>query len=346
MQSFNQNVIRHKTGLLNLAAELGNISKACRLMGFSRDTFYRYQAARDAGGVEALFDASRGKPNLKNRVEEAVEQAVVEFATDFPAHGQVRVSNELRKRGIFVSPSGVRAIWLRHNLANFRQRLTALEKKSAEKGIVPTEAQVRALERKRRDDEVCGEIESPHPGYLGSQDTFYVGTIKGVGRIYQRTFVDTHSKWATAKLYTTKTPITAADLLNDRVLPFFATHQMGIIRMLTDRGTEYRGKVEPHDYEPYLAVNDIEHTKSKARHPQTNGIRERFHKTILNEFYQVAFRRKIYHSLEDPRTDLDVWLTEYNMERTHQGKMCRGRTPMQTLLDGKAIWEEKVRQLN
>ncbi|WP_165178265.1 IS481 family transposase, partial [Desulfovibrio sp. ZJ369] len=335
MQSFNQNVIKHKTGLLNLAAELGNISKACRLMGFSRDTFYRYQAARDAGGVEALFDVSRRKPNLKNRVEEAVEQAVVEFATDFPAHGQVRVSNELRKRGIFVSPSGVRAIWLRHNLANFRQRLTALEKKSAEEGIVLTEAQVQALERKRQDDEVCGEIESPHPGYLGSQDTFYVGTIKGVGRIYQQTFVDTHSKWAAAKLYTTKTPITAADLLNDRVLPFFAAHQMGIIRMLTDRGTEYCGKVESHDYELYLAVNDIEHTKSKARHPQTNGICERFHKTILNEFYQVTFRRKIYHSLEELQTDLDAWLNEYNTERTHQGKMCCGRTPMQTLLDGK-----------
>ena len=131
MQSFNQSVIKHKTGLLNLAAELGNISKACGIMGFSRDTFYRYQATRDAGGVEALFDVSRRKPNLKNRVEEAVERAVVEFATDFPVSGKVSVSNELRKRGIFVSPSGVRAIWLRHNLANFRQRLTTLEKKSA-----------------------------------------------------------------------------------------------------------------------------------------------------------------------------------------------------------------------
>ena len=209
-----------------------------------------------------------------------------------------------------------------------------------------TEAQVQALERKRQDDEVCGEIESPHPGYLGSQDTFYVGTIKGVGRIYQQTFVDTHSKWAAAKLYTTKTPITAEDLLNDRVLPFFSEHKMGIIRMLTDRGTEYCGKVETHDYELYLAVNDIEHTKSKARHPQTNGICERFHKTMLNEFYQVAFRRKLYHSLEELQTDLDAWLKEYNMERTHQGKMCCGRTPMQTLLAGKAIWKEKVGQLN
>ena len=346
MESFNQNIIRHKTGLLNLAAELGNISKACRVMGVSRDTFYRYLAARDAGGVEALFDVSRRKPNLKNRVDEAIEEAVVQFAVEYPAHGQARASNELRKRGIFVSPSGVRSIWLRHGLANFKQRLAVLEKKSAEEGIVLTEAQVQALERKQQDDEVCGEIESHHPGYLGSQDTFYVGTIKGVGRIYQQTFVDTYSKWATAKLYTTKTPITAAELLNDRVLPFFASQEMGIIRMLTDRGTEYCGKLETHDYELYLAVNGIEHTRSKARHPQTNGICERFHKTILSEFYQVAFRRKLYHSLEELQTDLDAWLHEYNTERTHQGKMCCGRTPMQTLLDGKAIWMEKVGQLN
>ena len=249
MESFNQNVIKHKTGLLNLAAELGNISKACKIMGFSRDTFYRYQAARDEGGVEALFEVSKRKPNLKNRVEESTELAVTAFALDFPAHGQVRASNELRKQGIFVSPSGVRSIWLRHSLESVNRRLAALEKKSAEAGIVLTEAQVQALERKKLDDEVCGEIETHHPGYLGSQDTFYVGTIKGVGRIYQQTFVDTYSKWAAAKLYTTKTPITGAELLNDRVLPFFSSMKMGLIRILTDRGTEYCGRVEAHDFE-------------------------------------------------------------------------------------------------
>ena len=344
MESFNQNVIKHKTGLLNLAAELGNVSRACRIMGFSRDTFYRYQTARDAGGVEALFEVSRKKPNLKNRVEEATELAVLDFAIAFPAHGQVRASNELRKTGVFVSPSGVRSIWLRHDLASMKQRLNALEKKSAEEGIVLTEAQVQALERKKHDDEACGE--SHHPGYLGSQDTFYVGTIKGVGRIYQQTFVDTYSKWAAAKLYTTKTPITGADLLNDRVLPFFTSMEMGIIRMLTDRGTEYCGRLETHDYQLYLGINDIEHTKAKARHPQTNGICERFHKTILHEFYQVAFRRKLYNSLEELQADLDVWMEHYNIERTHQGKKCCGRTPLQTLLDGKQIWKEKVGQLN
>lgn len=346
MTSFNQNVIRHKVGLLNLAAELGNVSKACKVMGLSRDTFYRYQAAMAEGGVEALLDSNRKKPNPKNRVETSTEHAVVAYATEQPAHGQTRASNELRRQGIFVSPSGVRSIWLRHDLASFKQRLLALEKQVAEEGIVLTEAQVAALEKKQDDDLAHGEIETAHPGYLGSQDTFYVGTIKGVGRIYQQTFVDTYSKVAFAKLYTTKTPITAADLLNDRVLPFFADQEMGIIRILTDRGTEYCGKAETHDYQLYLALNDIEHTKTKARHPQTNGICERFHKTILQEFYQVAFRRKIYLTLAELQTDLDLWMAHYNEERTHQGKMCCGRTPLLTLIAGKEVWKEKVQHLN
>ena len=237
MSSFQQNVISHKVGLLNLAAELGNVSRACKLLGFSRDTFYRYHAAMESGGVDALIDANRRKPNPKNRVEEVTEVAVAAFAIEQPAFGQVRVSNELRKRGLFISPSGVRSVWLRCGLESFKKRLSALERHIAETGEVLTEAQVRALEKKQDDDVAHGEIETAHPGYLGSQDTFYVGTIKGVGRIYQQTFVDTYSKWAAAKLYTTKTPITAADLLNDQVLPFFAGQGMGLIRVLTDRGT-------------------------------------------------------------------------------------------------------------
>lgn len=346
MSSVPQNVIKHKVGLLNLAAELGNVSRACKVMGFSRDTFYRYQSAMEAGGVEALIDANRKKPNLRNRVESTTEAAVVAFALEQPAFGQVRVSNELRKRGIFISPSGVRSVWLRRNLESFKKRLSALERHVAQTGEVLTEAQVAALERKQDDDVSHGEIETAHPGYLGSQDTFYVGTIKGVGRIYQQTFVDTYSKWAAAKLYTTKTPITAADLLNDRVLPFLEEQGMGLIRVLTDRGTEYCGRPEQHDYQLYLALNDIEHTKTKANHPQTNGICERFHKTILNEFYQVAFRRKIYRTLEEMQADLDEWLAYYNNDRTHQGKMCCGRTPMQTLIDGKEAWRDKITTLN
>ncbi|HAT8743669.1 TPA: IS481 family transposase, partial [Legionella pneumophila] len=324
-------IIKHKVGLLNLAEELGNVSKACKVMGLSRDTFYRYKSAVESGGIDALFDQNRRKPNIKNRVDESVELAVKEYAIAFPAHGQQRTSNELRKQGIFVSPSGVRSIWLRYELANFKDRLKALEAKVTSEGIILTEAQVSALEKKKFDDEACGEIETAHPGYLGSQDTFYVGTLKGVGRIYQQTFVDTYSKVAFAKLYTTKIPITSADILNDKVLPFFEQYNLPILRILTDRGTEYCGKVEHHDYQLYLAINNIDHTKTKANSPQTNGICERFHKTILQEFYQVTFRKKIYESIDELQKDLDEWMDYYNNQRTHQGKMCCGRTPMQTL---------------
>ena len=180
----NNPIIKHKAGLLNLAEELGNVSKACKVMGVSRDTFYRYQELVAEGGVEALINQSRRNPNLKNRVDEAVEQAVVDYAMAEPAHGQQRTSNELRKQGVFVSGSGVRSIWLRHDLENFKKRLKVLEDKMAQEGLILTEAQVAALEKKQQDDKACGEIETAHPGYLGSQDTFYVGNLKGVGRIY------------------------------------------------------------------------------------------------------------------------------------------------------------------
>ena len=338
----NKSIIKHKVGLLNLAEELGNVSQACRIMGLSRDTFYRYKAAVDEGGVDALISKDRRQPNLKNRVDEQTEAAVVGYAIEEPAHGQVRASNELRKRGVFISPSGVRCVWLRHRLGRFKDRLRALEEKMAKENLILTESQIQALEKKKQDAEACGEIETAHPGYLGSQDTFYVGTLKGVGRIYQQTFIDTYAKVGFAKLYTTKTPITAADLLNDRVLPFYEEHQLPLLRILTDRGTEYCGKAETHDYQLYLAINDIDHTKTKARSPQTNGICERFHKTILQEFYQVTFRKKIYRDIETLQADLDEWLDKYNYERTHQGKMCCGRTPISTLEDGKNIWQEKL----
>lgn len=341
MLQSNERIVKHKIGLLNLAEELTNVSRACKIMGLSRDTFYRYKAAVEDGGLDALIDKNRRKPNVKNRVGETTEEAVVAYAVEQPAHGQVRASNELRKRGVFISPSGVRCVWLRHQLGRFKDRLRALEEKMAVENYILTEAQVQALEKKKNDDLVSGEIETAHPGYLGSQDTFYVGTLKGVGRIYQQTFVDTYSKIAFAKLYTTKTPITSADLLNDRVLPFFVEHELPLLRILTDRGTEYCGRAETHDFQLYLAINDIDHTKTKARSPQTNGICERFHRTVLQEFYQITFRKKIYSDLPALQEDLDEWLIYYNNERTHQGKMCCGRTPYETLVDGKQFWKEK-----
>ncbi|HBW8487806.1 hypothetical protein C0Q78_27225 [Klebsiella pneumoniae] len=150
-------LIKHKAGLLNLVEELSNVSKACKIMGVSRDTFYRYRELADEGGVDALINRSRRVPNLKNRTDDATEQAVIDYAIAFPAHGQHRTSNELRKQGVFISGSGVRSIWLRHNLENFKKRLKALEEKVARDGIELTDSQSAALERKACDDEACVE---------------------------------------------------------------------------------------------------------------------------------------------------------------------------------------------
>jgi len=331
--STNEKIIKPKLGVLELARQLGNVSQACKIMGYSRDSFYRFKDLYETGGEAALKEISRRKPLPANRVGHEVEQAVVKMAIDTPAYGQLRVSNELKKQGLFVSPGGVRSVWLRHGLETFKKRLKALEAKVAQEGLILTEAQIVALEKAKQEKEAHGEIETYHPGYLGAQDTYYVGQIKGVGRIYQQTFIDTYSRVAFAKVYDRKNALVAADTLNDKVLPYFQQYDIPLMRILTDRGTEYCGSREHHEYQLYLTIEDIDHTKTKAKSPQTNGICERFHKTILEEFYSIAFRKKVYNSLEQIQHDLDSWLEEYNKERPHSGRYCYGKTPYQTFTD-------------
>lgn len=342
----NDKVIKTKLGLLKLANHLRNVSLACKQMGYSRDSYYRIKELYDTGGEAALQEISRRKPNHKNRVAEETEARIVAFAIEYPAYGQVRASNELMKEGISLSPAGIRGVWLRNDLETFKKRLKALEAKSAQEGLVLTETQVVALEKAKEEKVAKGEIETFHPGYLGSQDTYYVGNIKGVGRIYQQTYIDTYCKVAQAKLYPTKDAITSADILNDRVLPMYEEQGVDLQRILTDRGTEYCGKLENHPYQLYLDLEDITHTRTKANHPQTNGICERFHRTIQDEFYAIVFRKQVFNSLDELQKELDEWVKWYNNERTHQGKYCFGKTPWQTFMESKHLaFEKQIRNV-
>lgn len=334
-------LIQPKLGVLKLAEKLGNVSEACKVMGYSRDSFYRFQKLYEEGGEMALKEISRSKPLLKNRIEKELEDIVVAYATEQPAHGQQRVSNELLKRGQIVAPSTVRSVWLRHDLETFQKRLKALEAKVQQDGLILTDAQVAALEKKKEDQQTKGEIETHHPGFLGSQDTYYVGHIKGVGKIYQQTFIDTYTRVAFAKVYDRKNALVAADMLNDKVLPFYQEQGVDLLRILTDRGTEYCGAREHHEYQLYLNIEDIDHTKTKAKSPQTNGICERFHRTMQEEFYAIAFRKKLYNTLEELQLDIDQWIDFYNTERPHSGRYCFGKTPAQTFADSKNLAQDK-----
>jgi transposase InsO family protein len=337
-----QYIIGRKLNILELGKTLGNISDACRKLGISRQHYYDIKKAIDEEGLEGLLEKSRKAPRIGNRVAPEIEQKVLDYSLEFPTHGQVRVSNELRKQGIQVSAGGIRSIWVRHGLQIKSLRLKRLEEWAAENGEVLTESQVKALEEAKEEKEAYGEVESPHPGFLLAHDTCYIGTIKGVGRIYQQTAIDTHANVGFAKLYLEKTGLVAADFLNDKVLPFYDAQGTRVHRVLTDNGVEYCGRQESHPYELFLYLNDIEHTRTKVRRPQTNGSVERLNQTIQDEFYSVAFRKKLYRTVQEVQVDLDAFLEYYNKERTNQGRYCQGRTPLETFTEGLQIYNQYV----
>ncbi len=330
---------KRKLSLLQLAEELGNVSKACKLMGYHRDTFYEVRRAFQVGGVAALVEEKRGPRNPHpNRVAPEVEAQILDYALEQPTHGADRVANELRLRGVDIGPTGVRGVWLRHDLETRYKRLLRLEREAQEHTFVLSDRQIALLERHSVDFR-CRHVEATRPGELLNQDTFYWGTLKGVGKVYVQVIVDVFCSLAFAKLYTSKMPVTAADALYDRVLPFYEALGVSLGAVLTDNGREFCGRQDQHAYELLLAMEGIEHRTTKVRSPRTNGFVERMNRTLLDECFRVEGRKTWYAEPEEIQRDLDRFLDYYNLERSHQGDRLRGRTPAQALREALGVTE-------
>jgi transposase InsO family protein len=303
-------------------------------MGYSRQQFYEIRRNYQTFGAEGLIDRLPGpKGPHPNRVEEAVEQAILDYCLACPTHGPVTVANQLMLKGIQVSSGGVRGVWSRHNLLSKHDRLLRLEKHSREQNIELTDSQIRVLERFSPEFRER-HIETKHTGDLVSVDTFMVGSLKGVGKIYLQTVIDCHSRYAWGRLYTNKLPVTAVHVLNEDVLPFFEEHNASITTILSDNGREFCGRPDHHPYELFLQLEGIEHRTTKVRRPQSNGFVERLHRTLLDEHFRIMGRTKWYESIDEMQKDLETYLHHYNHERTHQGRNMKGRTPYKAFTDG------------
>jgi len=334
---------RRKLSVLQLAQELGNVSKACRITGYSRQQFYEIRRNFQLYGAEGLLDRLPGpKGPHPNRVNEEIESAILAHSLDHPTHGCLRTAQELALQGVTVSSMGVRGVWIRHNLATRHQRLLRLEREARERRLELTEDQIQALER------FSPEFRERHivargTGDLVAVDTFFVGTLKGVGKVYLQSVLDCFSRHAWARLYTSKMPVTAVHILNNDVLPFFEEHDARIRTILSDNGREFCGRPDQHPYELFLQLEGLEHRTTRVRRPQSNGFIERFHRTLLDEHLRIAGRTTWYESTDEMQKDLDTWLEEYNRKRPHQGRAMNGRTPYQAFLDG-LNWEDETEE--
>ena len=329
-----QKAARRKLNLLELANDLGNVSEACRRIGYSREHFYEIRRNYQAFGSEGLLDKTRGPKNPHpNRATEEQEKAVLEYCLEYPVHGALRVSQQLILRNIHIGVGAIRGIWIRHNMLLKCQRLLRLEQHYKNNNIALTENHIKLLEK--FDPEFRERhIKADFTGELVGIDTFMVGNLKGIGKIYLQTVVDCHSRFAFGHLYTSKVPVTAVHVLNDKVLPFFEEHNCRVITILSDNGREYCGRPDHHPFELFLQLEGIEHRTTQIRRPQSNGIVERLHRTLLDEHFRIQGRIKFYESLEEMQNDLDSYLQIYNYERAHQGRNMNGRTPHRAFVEG------------
>jgi transposase InsO family protein len=327
-------VARRKLSLLELAHDLDNVSKACKLMGYSRQQFYEIRRNFQTYGADGLIDRMPGaRGPHPNRVAPEIEQAILDHALAHPCHGATRVEQELRLKGIQVSSGGVRGVWQRNGLLTKHERLLRLEKETGERRIELSDDQIRLLERFSPEFRER-HIEAPHTGSLVAVDTFFVGVLKGVGKVYLQTAIDCHSRYGWARLHTSKLPITAVHLMNNDVIPTFEAHDAKIETVLSDNGREFCGREDRHPYELFLQLEDIDHRTTRVKRPQSNGIVERFHRTLLDEHFRVEGRKTWFETVEEMQVVLDEYLVSYNTKRPHQGRGMKGRTPVQAFVEG------------
>jgi len=327
-------VARRKLSLLDLAHELGNVSKACKLMGYSRQQFYEIRRNFQTYGADGLIDRLPGaKGPHPNRVAPEIEKAVLDFCLSQPTKGCLFVAQRLNLQGVNVSAGGVRGVWSRHNLLTKHERLLRLEEHSRKRRIKLTDEQIRLLERFSPEFRER-HIETRWTGDLVAVDTFFVGTLKGVGKVYLQTVIDTFSRYAWGQLHTSKVPLTAVQVLNNDVLPFFEEHGGRVDTILSDNGREFCGRPDQHPYELFLQLEEIEHRTTRVRRPQSNGFVERLHRTLLDEHFRIKGREKFYEAVSEMQADLDAYLVTYNTERPHQGRGMKGRTPLQVFQEG------------
>jgi len=324
-------VARHRLSVLEMAETLGNISEACRRRGMDRTSFYEWKRRFQTHGLEGLKDMPPIPKTQPHQTTPENEAAILECSLAHPSWGCVKLSDFLKLQGISVSSPTVQKILIRNGLASVYDRWLKVEERHLEEGITLSAEQVAKIEKYNP----CfreRHVESSRPGELLSQDTFFVGHLKGVGKVFLHACVDTYGSYAFGFLHTGKKPECAAALVHNDILPFYKEHGLTVGAILTDNGREFCG-TENHPFELYLALNDIEHRRTKVKSPKTNGFIERFNKTVLDEFFRITFRENFYESVEALQEDLDRWLVHYNTERPHRGYRNRGKRPIDTILE-------------
>jgi transposase InsO family protein len=324
-----ERIVNFKYSVLQHARENKNITLTCKVFQISRTIYYDWLKRFLKFGYLGLQDKVKRKPNMPNQIKPDKEQIILNYIINYPTHGPKRIANELKQQGMVISDTGIYHVLKRRSLNHRLDRLFYAQEQSD--NPVVTERYLREIKKRQK-----MHINAHYPGYLFCQDTFYVGTIKGLGRIYQQTGIDAYSHFGFAKVYMDKTVTSSVDFLKTKVLPVYEQCHIPLDRILTDNGKEYtthwvNGK---HEYDKYLQIHRIKHTRIKPRSPQSNGMVERFNRTLLEEFYQIAMLKKVYHSLSQLQDDLDQFITYYNFKRTHQGYRLKGKIPYQKFLDG------------